>query len=60
MRAVLEILKFCFSVFVRQKVIVNENVSFTDYMSGLPLPNCFKLDINPKNDNDVTTSDITS
>ena len=42
-----------FSVFVRQKVTVNENVSFTDYTSGLRLPNCSKLVIYPKNDNNV-------
>ena len=45
-----------FSVFVRQKVTVNENVSFTDYTPGLRLPNCSKLAINLKNDNDVTIS----
>ena len=48
-----------FSVFVRQKVTVNQNVSFTDYTSGHQLLNCFKLAINLKNDNDVTNSDIT-
>ena len=48
-----------FSVFVRQKVTVNENVSFTHYTSELRLPNCSKLAINPKNDNNVTNSDIT-
>ena len=48
-----------FSVFVRQKVTVNENVSFTDYTSGFRLPNCSKLAINPKNDKDVINSDIT-
>ena len=46
-----------FSVFVRQKVTVNENVSFTDYTSGLRLQNGSKLTINRKNDNDVTNSD---
>ena len=48
-----------FSVFVRQKVTVNENLSFVDYASGLRLPNCSKLVINPKNDNNDTNSDIT-
>ena len=43
-----------FPVIVRQKVTVNENVSFTDYMSGLRFPDCSKLAKNPKNDNDVT------
>ena len=48
-----------FSVFVRQKVTVKENVRFSDYTSRLPLLDCFKLAINPKNDNDVTNSDLT-
>ena len=48
-----------FSIFVRQKVTVNENVSFTDYTSGFRLPNCSKLAINPKNDKVVINSDIT-
>ena len=48
-----------FSVFLRKKVTVNENASFTDYMPGLRIPNCFKLVINSKNENDVTNSDIT-
>ena len=48
-----------FSVFVRQKVTFNENVGFTDYTSGLRLPNCFKLTINSKNDNDITNSNVT-
>ena len=43
-----------FSVFVRQKVTVNKNVSFTDYASGTSFPDCCKLNINRKNDNDVT------
>ena len=42
-----------FSVSVRQNTI-NENVSFTDYAPGIQLPDCFKLVINWKNDNDVT------
>ena len=44
-----------FSDFVRKKVTVNENVSFTDYASGIRLPDCFKLAINWKNDNDIPT-----
>ena len=48
-----------FSVFVRQKVTFSENVDFTDYTSGLRLPNCFKLTINSKNDNDITNSNVT-
>ena len=31
-----------------------ENVSFTGYTSGIRLPNCSKLAINRKNNNDVT------
>ena len=42
-----------FSVFVTQKVTVNENVSFTDYASGIWLPSCSKLARNQKNDHDV-------
>ena len=42
-----------FSVFVRQKVTINENVSFTDYVSRIRLPDSSKLAINRKNDNDV-------
>ena len=48
-----------FSVFVKQNVTVNENVSFTDYTSRLQLSNCSKLAINRKNDNGATNSDIT-
>ena len=48
-----------FSVFVKQNVTVNENVSFTDYTSRLQLSNCSKLAINRKNDNEATNSDIT-
>ena len=40
---------FLFSVLVRQKVTINENVSFIDYMSGIRLPDRFKLSINQKN-----------
>ena len=45
-----------FSVFVRWKVTINENISFTDYASGIGpvwLPDCSKLATNWKNDNDV-------
>ena len=41
-------------VFVRWKVTINENVSFIDYTSGIPLPDCSNSAINWKNDNDVT------
>ena len=43
-----------FSVFVIQKVAINENVSFTDYASGIRLPDCYKLATNWKNSNDIT------
>ena len=43
-----------FSVFVREKVAFNKNVSFTDYASGIQLPSCPKLAVNCKNNNDVT------
>ena len=33
---------------------MNENISFTDYVSGIQLPYCSKLSINWKNDNDLT------
>ena len=36
------------------KVTVNEDVSFTYYAFGIWLPDCSKLTINQKNDNDVT------
>ena len=36
------------------KVTINENVSFTDYASGIRLPDCSKLAINWKNGNDIT------
>ena len=51
--AVLEIF-LLFSVFVRLKVTINENINFTDYASGIRLLDCSKLDKNQKNDNDVT------
>ena len=34
---------------------MNENVSFADYASGIRLPDCSKLAINRKKDNDATT-----
>ena len=43
-----------FSVFVRQRVTITENVTFVDSVSGIPPPDCSKLTKNPKNDNDVT------
>ena len=54
--AVFEIFLFLFSVFVRQKITINENVSFTDYALGIGLPHRSKLSINRRNDNDVTIS----
>ena len=54
MRAVLEIFSSVFSVCKIKKVIINENVSFTDYASLIRLSDCSKLVINRKNDNDVT------
>ena len=39
-----------FSVFVRYKVTVNENISFGDYWSGIRLPGCSRLDVNWKNE----------
>ena len=35
-------------------MIINENISFTDYPSEIRLPDCSKLALNTKNDNDVT------
>ena len=43
-----------FSVSVRRKVTVNENVSFTDCAFGIRLPDCSKSAIILKNENDVT------
>ena len=37
-----------FSVFLRQKVNVNENVRFSDYASRIRLPDCSKLAMNRK------------
>ena len=43
-----------FSVFVRQKVTITENITFADSVSRIRPPDCSKLAKNPKNDNDVT------
>ena len=53
-RAVLEIFIVLFSVFVRKKVTITENITFADSVSGIRPPDCFKLTRNPKFDNDVT------
>ena len=42
-----------FSVFVRQKVPITENLTFASSVSGIRPPDCSKLAKNPKNDNDV-------
>ena len=42
-----------FSVFVKCKVTFNESASFTNHVSGIQLPDCSKLAINWKNDNDL-------
>ena len=44
----------CFSVFLRQKITVNENINFADSLSGIRPPDCSKLVKNPKNDNGTT------
>ena len=56
MRTVLEIFLVLFSVFGRQKVNINENVSFTDYASGILL----QIGHKSKKFNDVTIVDMTS
>ena len=43
-----------FSVFVRQKVTITENITFADSLSGIQPPDCSKLAKNSRNDNDVT------
>ena len=45
-----------FSVFVRQKVTITENITFADSVSGIRHLDCSKLTKNPKNDNDVKIS----
>ena len=42
-----------FSVFVRQKVTVTENITIADSVSGIRSLDCSKLAKNPENDNDV-------
>ena len=42
-----------FSVFVRQKVTVTENITFPDSVSGIRSLDCSKLAKNPENDNNV-------
>ena len=54
-RAVLAIFNSVFS-FCKIAVTVNENISFTDYASGIRLSDCSKLAKNRKNDSDVTIS----
>ena len=54
MRALLETFLVLFSVFVRQKINVTEDVRFTDYASGIWVQDCSKLAINPKNNNGNT------
>ena len=39
---------------IRQEATVYENLRFTDYASGIRLPDCSELAINLKNVNDVT------
>ena len=41
------------SVFVRQKVTINEKINFADSLSGIWPPDCSKLAENPINDNDI-------
>ena len=53
-RAVLEIFLVLFSVFVRQKLTVTENITFAHSVSRIRPPDCSKLAKYPKNDNDVT------
>ena len=43
-----------FSLFVRQKVTITENINFADSVSGIRPRDCSKLAKNRKNDNDVT------
>ena len=51
-RAVFKIF-WLFSVFVRQKVAIAENITFADSVSGIWPPDCSKLAKNPKSDTDV-------
>ena len=43
-----------FSVFIRKKVTVTENITFADLVSRMRPPDCSRLVKNRKNDNDVT------
>ena len=43
-----------FSVFVRQKFTITENITFRDSVSGIRRRECSKLAKNPESDNDVT------
>ena len=45
-----------FSVFIRKKITITENITFADYISGIRPPDCSKLTKNPKNDSNVTIS----
>ena len=56
MRAVVRGFLVLFSVFVRQKVTVTENIIFADSVSGIWSLDCSKLAKNPKNNNGVTIS----
>ena len=53
MRAALEVLLVLFSVFVRQKVAITENITLADSVSKIGPPDCSKLAKNPRNDNEV-------
>ena len=43
-----------FSVFIREKVTITENIAFANFLSTIRPLDCYKLTKNPKNDNDVT------
>ena len=47
-----------FSVFRRYKVFINENLSFAEHVSGIQLPDCSKLVITWKLDNDICRFDV--
>ena len=55
MKAVLDFffLFVLFSVIVRQKVVINENVGFTDHGLRIHLLDCSKLAINCKSDSGI-------
>ena len=46
--------RFSLTSLTEWKPCINENVSFTDHVSGTRLPDCSKLAINLKNDNGIT------